>query len=184
MHRHGRSDHHRAQLVARASTQGALASLGRAVLCAVVVLMTVAPAAAAQGFRLRTISGNPIAFPVPTEANYYAGFVTATALLSFDVDARNAGAVLRNSSVTIRSTTGTMGGTKPIGDLLWRRSDLGVWNPMTTVDAVVEAKDIQKNGINDPWANSIEFRVVLSWANDPPATHTPALVLTLTIAPP
>jgi hypothetical protein len=79
-----------------------------------------------------------------------------------------------------------MGGTKPIGDLEWRRSDLGVWNPMTTSDVVVQSNPMRQflPTINDPWTNSIVFRTVLNWANDGPAVYTPTIVITTTLTTP
>lgn len=185
MLRHSPSDLHRAQS-ARATIQGAFAHLGRVLLGTVIVLVAVTTElAAAQGFRLRETSGAPVNFPIPTEANYDAGFVLEPTPVAFDVDARTAPNTLRRSTVSIRSTAATMGGSKPIADLEWRRvTPLGAWTSMTTVNAVVDSKNIQRNGVNDPWANSIEFRVLLDWADDPPGTYAPGLVLTLTIAAP
>jgi hypothetical protein len=166
--------------------QGGTSSLGRAVCgAAFVIAMLTAPPVHAQQFRLRLLGGSPVTFAVPTEANFDAGFIAATGLLSFDVDARTAPNTLRSSTVSIRATSAVMGGSKPIGDLQWRRADLGgAWTSTTTTDAVVQTRNIQRNTLNDPWSNAIEFRTVLGWATTPPATYAPALVITLTIAAP
>ena len=171
-----------------AAPQGGITSLGRAVRGAVVGLAIVASAAApvaAQKYQMNITAGNPISFAAPTEADFDAGFKVSTANLAFNVDSKNGAAVLRNTSVSIRATSGVMGGSKPIGDFQWRRLDLGgAWTSLTTTDAVVESRDVVRNGLNDPWGNSIEFRVVLGWATTPPATYAPGLVLTLTVSPP
>jgi hypothetical protein len=77
-----------------------------------------------------------------------------------------------------------MGGTKPISDMQWRRSDLATWNSLTTSDVQVESRQMVKSGLNDPWSNSIFFRTALSWTTDGPATYTPTIILTCTITTP
>jgi hypothetical protein len=50
---------------------------------------------------------------------------------------------------------------------------------------VVESRPIRRNPpLNDPWGNSILFRVLLNWANDPPAVYSPTIVLTNTLTTP
>ena len=167
--------------------QGGISSLGRAVYGAVSMLAILAGApapAAAQRYMMNVTAGNPVAFTAPTEADFDAGFKLATATLAFNVDSKNGAAVLRNTTVSIRATGGVMGGSKPIGDLQWRRVDLGTWNPLTTSDVVVESRGVIRNGLNDPWNNAVEFRAILDWATTPPATYAPGLVLTLTVSPP
>jgi hypothetical protein len=171
-----------------ATLQEGISSLGRTVRVAASTLAiltgAVAPAAA-QKYQMNITAGSPVAFTSPTEADFDAGFKLATTNLSFNVDSKNGAAVLRNTTVSIRASSGVMGGSKPIGDFQWRRLDLGgAWNSLTTTDVVVESRDVVRNGLNDPWGNSVEFRVVLDWATTPPATYTPGLVLTLTVSPP
>jgi hypothetical protein len=164
---------------------GGISSLGRAV-CGtafVIAVLTAAPTAA-QKYMMNVTAGNPVAFVAPTEADFDAGFKLATANLAFNVDSKNGAAVLRNTTVSIRAAAGVMGGSKPIGDLQWRRVDLATWNSLTTTDVAIESRDVVRNGLNDPWGNSVEFRVVLDWATTPPATYAPGLVLTLTVSPP
>ncbi|HXH63115.1 MAG TPA: hypothetical protein VNG95_02970, partial [Gemmatimonadales bacterium] len=84
----------------------------------------------------------------------------------------------------IRSTSADFGGGKSLGDLQWRRSDLAAWNSVTGVDLTIESRTIRKNGINDPWSNSIFFRSLLSWTADPPGVHSANLVITLTVTTP
>ena len=56
--------------------------------------------------------------------------------------------------------------------------------PMTTADAMVESRTIRKNGLNDPWSNSVFLQMRLSWTSDAPATYSTGLVFTLTITTP
>jgi hypothetical protein len=147
------------------------------------VAIASATPAAAQGWNLAITAGAPVAFPTPTEANYDAGFVDANAALAFTVSATS-GFSYRNAEVSIRSSSATMGGSKPIGDLQWRRSDVATWTPMTTVNAPVQDNNMINGFISDPWSNTILLRTNLSWANDGPGTYNPTLVVTLTISAP
>jgi hypothetical protein len=81
--------------------------------------------------------------------------------------------------VSISSTSATLGGGKVIGELQWRRSDLAVWNSMAVTDAQVEQRVQVRNGLNDPWNNTIFFRMLLNWTTDPPATYAANYVITL-----
>ena len=150
------------------------------------LLPIMATGARAQQLTLTTTAGNPIAFPTVTEANYDAGSVAATALLAFTLDLTKGGGagVNRHGILSIRASSALMGGAKPIGDLQWRRSDLATWNNVTTTDVQVESRAMVKGGLNDPWSNSIQFRTLLSWSIDGPATYTPTIVLTATITTP
>lgn len=150
-----------------------------------VLLAALPSAVAAQRLTLTLNSGSPVAFPNATEANYDAGFVTATSPLAFTVDL-NSGppGVNRTTIVSIRAASAVMGGTKPISDLQWRRSDLGTWNGLTTSNVTVESRPIVRNGTNDPWSNSILFRTLLSWSSDGPASYAPTIILTVTLTTP
>ena len=66
-----------------------------------------------------------------------------------------------------------------IGDLQWRRSDLATWNSITQTDAQVEQRIVIRNGLNDPWSNTIFFRMSLNWTTDSPATYTANYQITL-----
>ncbi|MEP6745306.1 MAG: hypothetical protein ABJB33_07385, partial [Gemmatimonadota bacterium] len=125
----------------------------------------------AQKLTFLVTGGSPVAFPNATEANYDAGLVGATAMLGFSMSlGGGGGAVSRTGILSIRAASAAMGGTKPIGDLQWRRSDLATWNSLTPSDVVVQSLPMIRGGLNDPWTNSIAFRTLLSWANDGPAT--------------
>jgi hypothetical protein len=166
----------------------------RQVFTATALLLLLGTAEAqAQKLTLLIPSGSPVAFPNATEADYdnatvnaTTGSVTATAPLAYSLDllGGGGGGVSRTGSLSIRASTATMGGTKPIGDLQWRRSDLGTWNDMTTTNVTVQSNTMVRNTTNDPYTNSIVFRVKLNWGTDGPATYTPTIILTATLTTP
>jgi hypothetical protein len=90
---------------------------------------------------------------------------------------------LRTTTVLIRATSASLGAGKILGDLEWRRSDLVTWNNVTTTDVQVEQRTMIKNVLNDPWGNTIFFRMLLDWTKDAPATYTANYVITLTQTP-
>lgn len=124
-----------------------------------------------------TVTGGTITFPAPTAADYIAGFVTATPGVTFTV--ASASGAQRTTTISIRSTSPSLGNGKAIGDLEWRRSDLAVWNAITTTNAQVEQRIVINKGLNDPWNNTIFFRMALSWTSDGPATYTANYQITL-----
>ena len=158
--------------------------LGRATLLLALLATTVAGTAHAQIMTLTLTGGSPIAFPNPTETDYDNGFVAATTAMGFTLDLFKGGGGARHGILSIRAASATMGGTKPIADMQWRRSDLATWNSLTTTDVQVESRAMVKNGLNDPWSNSVFFRTLLSWTVDGPATYTPTIILTNTITTP
>lgn len=153
-----------------------------------VVLLTIA--AVALAFRLApaqvslTVTGAPVTIPAPVLADYNAGFVIDPTGVAWTVNITGGASTNRTSIISIRSTSANFGGGKALGDLQWRRSDLAAWNSVTGVDVTIESRPIKKNGINDPWSNSIFFRSLLSWTADPPGAHLANLVITLTVTTP
>jgi hypothetical protein len=145
---------------------------------AAVALVFIAFAAplAAQKTNL-TLSGGTIAFPAPTAADYIAGFVNSTGGVTFSVNAQNGGS--RTTTVSIRSTSANLGNGKVIGDLQWRRSDLATWNDITLTDTQVEQRIVVRNGLNDPWNNTVFFRLKLAWTSDAPGTYAANYQITL-----
>ena len=85
----------------------------------------------------------------------------------------------RTTTVFVRATSASLGGGKVLGDLQWRRSDLANWSAITSTDVQVEQRVMAKNGANDPWGNTIFFRMLLSWITDAPAAYTANYVVTL-----
>jgi hypothetical protein len=134
---------------------------------------------AAAQLTLFSVAGATITFPAPTAADYIAGFVNSTTGVTFTVDAFLLGGS-RTTTVAIRAVSATLGGGKLIGDLQWRRSDLAGWTSITSTNAQVEQRVQVLNGANDPWSNTVFFRMILTWGTDPPATYSANYEITLT----
>lgn len=150
-------------------------STGGAILFAVAVFIS--PLAAQNPKTILSSAGATITFPTPTAADYIAGFVDAPTGITFTVTAQTG--TSRTTTIAIRSSSANLGGGKVIGDLEWRRSDLVAWNSITLTDAQVEQRVLVRNGSNDPWSNTIFFRMLLSWTTDAPATYFANYVITL-----
>lgn len=136
------------------------------------------PLAAQNPVTSLTLAGQTITFPAPTATDYINGFVNSATGVTFTVNATN-GNQSHTTTVLIRSTSANLGGGKVLADLQWRRSDLVTWNSITTVNAAVEARVVVRNGANDPWNNTIFFRMILNWATDPNATRSANYSITL-----
>jgi hypothetical protein len=124
-----------------------------------------------------TLTGGTITFAAPTAADYIAGHIDSGTGVTFTLNAQTGAS--RTTTVSIRSISANLGGGKVIGDLQWRRSDLATWNSITLTDAQVEQRVQVKNGLNDPWNNTIFFRMVLNWTTDAPATYSGTYQITL-----
>jgi hypothetical protein len=124
-----------------------------------------------------TLTGATITFNAPTAADYIAGYVDSPTGVTFTLNAQTG--TSRTTTAAIRSTSASLGGGKVIGDLQWRRSDLAAWNSITLTDAQVEQRVQVKGGLNDPWSNTIFFRMLLNWTTDAPATYTGNYQITL-----
>ena len=124
-----------------------------------------------------TVAGGTINFAAPTAADYIAGFVNSATGATFTLNAQTGAS--RTTTVSIRSLSASLGNGKVIGDLQWRRSDLATWNSITLTDAQVEQRVQVRNGLNDPWSNTIFFRMVLTWTTDAPATYSGNYQITL-----
>lgn len=136
----------------------------------------VASPLAAQKTQL-TVTGGTITFPAPTAADYIAGFVNSTTGATFTINSLNG--VARTTTITIRSTSADLGNGKPIADLQWRRSDLATWNSISLTDAQVEQRIVINKALNDPWGNTIFFRMALNWTSDPPGAYSANYQITL-----
>jgi hypothetical protein len=123
------------------------------------------------------LAGGTITFPAPTAADYIAGFVNSATGATFTLNAQTG--TSRTTTVSIRSLSASLGNGKVIGDLQWRRSDLATWNSITLTDAQVEQRVQVRIGLNDPWSNTIFFRMVLTWTTDAPATYSGNYQITL-----
>jgi len=142
-------------------------------------LLTLAAATAQAQFpkTVMTLTG-AVVFPAPTANDYAAGFVNSTAGVTFTIDA-TAGFDPHTTTVLIRSLSANLGGGKVIGDLQWRRADLATWTSMSVTNAQIEQRPQVRNALNDPWSNTIFFRMLLNWTTDPPATYSANYQLTL-----
>lgn len=124
------------------------------------------------------LAGATITFPAPTATDFVNGYIDSPTGVTFTVDATN-GNEPHTTTVSIRSTSATLGSGKVIGDLQWRRSDLATWNSITLTNVQVDQKITIRNVLNDPWSNTIFFRMVLNWTSDGPATYTANYQITL-----
>lgn len=124
-----------------------------------------------------TVAGGTITFAAPAAADYTAGFINSATGVTFNLNAQTGAS--RTTTISIRSTSASLGNGKVIGDLQWRRSDLATWNSITLTDAQVEQRVQVRNGLNDPWSNTIFFRMVLTWTTDAPATYSATYQVTL-----
>jgi hypothetical protein len=124
-----------------------------------------------------TLTNGAVTFPAPTAADYINGYVDAPTGVTFSINSVNG--LQRTTTISIRSTSANLGGGKVIADLEWRRSDLATWNSVTLTDAQVEQRIVINKGLNDPWSNTIFFRMVLNWTTDAPATYSANYQITL-----
>src|SRR4029078_2132280 len=141
-----------------------------------IALVAAASPLAAQKTSL-TVTGGTITFPAPTAADYIAGFVNSTTGVTFTINSTNG--VKRTTTVSIRYTCASVGNGKVLGDLQWRRSDLATWSSITQTNAQVEQRIVVNKGLNDPWSNTVFFRMLLNWTSDAPATYTANYQITL-----
>jgi len=124
-----------------------------------------------------TLAGGTVTFAAPTAADYDAGFIDSPTGVTFTVDAQTG--TLRTTTISIRSTSASLGSGKVLGELQWRRSDLATWSSLTLTDAQVEQRVVVRNVSNDPWGNTIFFRMLLNWTADGPATYSADYQITL-----
>jgi hypothetical protein len=143
-------------------------------------LVFFAPPLAAQSTTL-ALGGNIITFPAPTATDYVNGYVYSATGVQFTVKATSDAGQAMMTTVAIKSTSANLGNGKLLADLQWRRSDLATWNSITLADVNVEARSQTYNGVNDPWSNTIFFRMKLSWTADAPAVYTANYTITLSV---
>ena len=145
----------------------------------VMTLVFIASPLRAQNPRTQLTLGNgTITFPAPTATDYINGYVYSTAGVSYTIDATS-GNQSHTTTIALRSTSVDLGSGKLLADLEWRRSDLAAWNAITTANTQVEQKVVIRGALNDPWSNTIFFRMKLSWTADAPATYSAAYTITL-----
>ncbi|HEV7388242.1 MAG TPA: hypothetical protein VGN73_06510 [Gemmatimonadaceae bacterium] len=125
-----------------------------------------------------TVSGDVLTFATPDAADYANGFVNAASGITFVVTTTN-GKQTHVTTILIRGTVDNLGNGKDIGQVQWRRADLPTWNNLTLTNAQVEERVQVPGGLNDPWSNTILFRVLLAWDRDAPAIYTATYEITL-----
>ena len=115
-----------------------------------------------------------------TVATFDAGFDEAGSSVTFTV-AITTSAASRKTNVYISATAATIG-SNPISDVLWRRNDLGVWNPLTTTPVLVESRTIA--GVGTSWANGVVLRIQYPWNSTIAEGLAATVVITLEVVPP
>jgi hypothetical protein len=146
---------------------------------AVIALALIAAPLAAQNPKTNlTLSGGTVTFPAPTATDYINGYVYSTSGVTYTVNATN-GTASHTATVLIRATSANLGNGKLLADLEWRRSDLAAWNTISATNTQVEQKIMILNLLNDPWSNTIFFRMKLSWTADAPGTYAANYQITL-----
>ena len=131
-----------------------------------------------------TLTNATVTFTVPTAADYVNGYVDAATGVTFTLNATSGPpGGSRTTTILIQATSASLGGGKIIGDLEWRRSDLATWNTITAGNVQVEQRVVIRGGSNDPWSNTIFFRMLLDWTKDAPATYTANYAITLSQTP-
>ena len=155
--------------------------LGASTIAAILLALALFASPLAAQKTTRTLANATVPFPAPTAADFVAGFVAAPTGMTFTLNATTGAS--RTTAALIRATSLSFGGGKVIGDLEWRRSDLATWNSVTTTNVQIESRVIVRNGANDPWNNTIFFRMLLNWTTDAPATYSANYVITLSQTP-
>lgn len=132
------------------------------------------------------LAGGPVAFATPSGTDFATGSIAATNTVTFTVNQTGGGAnVQHTANVAIHANAATLGGGKAIGDLQWSSANNpGVWNSISTTDALIESRPMKKNSLNDPWTETVSFRMLLHWASDAPATYGVGITFTLTVTTP
>jgi hypothetical protein len=159
-----------------------MSTLGRKLHCGItgaavsLALVLLASPLAAQKTSL-TLASATVTFPAPTAADYINGFVDAPTGMTFTVNSTQGAS--RTTTVSIRSISANLGGGKVLADLQWRRSDLATWNSVTLTDTQIEQRVAVSKGLNDPWSNTVFFRMMLNWTTDAPATYSGTYQITL-----
>jgi hypothetical protein len=149
-------------------------------LAAMVLLLLGAQSARAQNTTF-VVTGLPATFATPTGADFAAlpaGSITYPTPTTYTVTG-NAWNRNQTRTETIRVMCVApcpASGPKAMATLQWRRSDLGVWNTITTAAATVEQVVLNAgNGgapRNPTYSNSIVWRFLLNWTTDPPGAQT------------
>jgi hypothetical protein len=131
-----------------------------------------------------TLSGPAGLFPTPTPSDFSAGTLGAAGPLTFQVATTSEPSRLFVTTVSVRGSSSTLGGGKPIADLQWRRGDDPTWHALTIVDAIIESRAAQGAPQGHVWDDTIYIRVALRWTTDAPAAYGGNMVLTVSTTTP
>lgn len=130
------------------------------------------------------VTNTAVGFPVPTSADYDAGFIaqsTGSSVISHRGNVRHDVRIWTDQA-TMTGSAGTsasdpVSATKPVSDLLWSRDSFTSSHPLTqaataaaatSADQVIVAQS-PRGAYNN--AETIDFRMNLSYANDTPGTY-------------
>jgi hypothetical protein len=134
--------------------------------------------ATAQGNRRTqmTITGHPLTVTGTTITDFDAGSVAAGSTqvnVNLTTNSGGGGFSPRVTTVRVRCNTPCPNsGSLALSGVQWRRSDLAVWNTLTTAFVTVEQRTATFNGANDPWSNTVFWRYLLSYTGTPPTAAT------------
>jgi hypothetical protein len=164
-----------------------LKSRGARLVCALMpllLLLTLRPSATGAQTSVQLAFGGSVSFGTPTAADFTAAVLEAETPLSYQVTTTAEPVGSFTTTVSIRSSSPTLGGGKSLADLEWRRGDDATWHALTTVDVTVESRVNNGAVQGHTWDNTIFFRVALHWASDAPASYTGNLVVTVSTIQP
>ncbi len=142
-------------------------------------LSVAAPSAHAQNTQL-SIAGFNGAFGNSTVANFDAGFDQAGSNITVTVTSTS-GAQSRRARVYISASAATIG-SKPISDVQWQRTDLGVWNSLSTSLVLVDEQVM--GGTGATWSRNILLRILYPWATTPAEALSGQVRFTLQVVAP
>ncbi len=132
-----------------------------------------------------TLTGGPVSFATPTASDFTVGGLEAATPLTYQAQTIEEPPIgTHTTTVYIRSSSATLGGGKPVGDLEWRRGDDLTWRSLTTTNAAVESRTTSYDVLGHTFSNTVHFRVALRWTTDAPATYTGNLVFTEAVTQP
>lgn len=111
-----------------------------------------------------TVNSNSFAFPAPTEADFDAGSLTVNSASTVTVKANRAWIV---TAAPVGANMGTVGSyTKPLSDFLWQTS--GGFTAINAATPPAVASGLTGTGNA---STAVNYRALLSWANDVPGTY-------------
>lgn len=114
-----------------------------------------------------TPSPSYIEFTSPGAPEFQTGHTDYPNTVSVDVQPKNSN---KSWNLCIRASDPSLGGGKPVTDLLWSL-DGASWTAMMTTDELV----ISGTGAQTV---TLQFRMQLSWVSDSPGTYSAPLTLT------